>query len=218
MLKVIGAGLSRTGTHSLHAALEALGMHSVHFDSERLNDIVEGVEPHPNFRRYDDVDAVIDLPASLFYKELADAYPDAKVVLTLRDTDEWWRGIKRHFEINYVANERLLRHRLVQKLGVAYEEAPIDRFRRALRQYAYGSTVPSEYLYKKRFDEHNRLVQATIPPERLLVIDITKGDGYQKLCPFLGLDPVASPFPHLFAANDVHPEEAAAIEAIHEHH
>lgn len=215
MLKVIGAGMSRTGTHSLDAALQQLGMRCIHYDTERLNDIVDGSEPHPNFRRYDDVDAVIDLPASLFFKELADAYPEAKVVLTVREVDEWWRGVKRHFEVNYVANERLLRHRVVQSIGVPYRERPEDSFRRVLRQYAYGSTVPSEYLYKKRFIEHNLLVQTLIPAERLLVIDITKGDGWQQLCPFLGLDMMTSPFPHLFAANDLHPEEAEQIEAIH---
>jgi hypothetical protein len=217
MLKVIGAGLSRTGTHSLHAALEQLGLHSIHYDTQRLNDIIDGSEPHPTFRRYDDVDAVVDLPASLFFKELADAYPEAKVVLTIRDVDDWWRGVKRHFEVNYVANERLLRHRVAQAIGVPFRERPEDSFRRLLRQYAYGSTIPTEYLYKKRFIEHNHLVQTLIPPERLLVIDITKGDGWQKLCPFLGLDTMTSPFPHLFAANDLHPEEAEQIEATHQH-
>lgn len=213
MLKVIGAGLSRTGTHSLHAALEVLGMRSVHFDEERLNDILDGSEPHPNFRRYDDVDAVVDLPASLFVRELAEAYPEAKVILTVRDPDEWWRGIQRHFELNYVPNERLLRHRLTQKLGIPYAEAPRKTFRRALRQYAYGSTTASEYLYKKRFDDHNRLVQAVIPPERLLVIDITKGDGWQKICPFLGYDTVTTPFPHLAVANDAHADDPATAAA-----
>src|SRR5690242_898318 len=132
MLKVIGAGLSRTGTHSLHAALEQLGMRSIHYDTERLNDIIDGSEPHPSFRRYDDVDAVIDLPASLFFRELSEAYPEAKVVLTVRSADDWWRGVKRHFEVNYVANERLLRHRVVQALGVPYHERPEDSFRRRL--------------------------------------------------------------------------------------
>jgi hypothetical protein len=85
MLKVIGAGLSRTGTLSLCRALQTLGLSCLHFDQQRLNDVVEGRALNPNFRRYDDVDAVVDLPAALFYRELLQAYPESKVILTVRN-------------------------------------------------------------------------------------------------------------------------------------
>ena len=67
--------------------------------------------------------------------------------------------------------------------------------------------LPGRAIFMDRLE---RELSKAIPlPMRLLVIDITKGDGWQKLCPFLGVDVVATPFPHLYAANDLHPEEAA---------
>lgn len=209
MLRVIGAGLSRTGTHSLNAALELLGLKSIHFDTQRLNDVLDGSNLNPDFRRYDDVDAVCDLPVAVFYPELMAAYPECKVVLTVRDVNAWYPSIRDHFRKHPITNETRLKFRLARKLGINHEslrESEIDRFRRHLRHYVYGSTVPREFLFKKRYREHNALVIATVPKERLLVMDITAGDGWEKLCPFLGVDIPDKPFPHedapAFVAND----------------
>jgi hypothetical protein len=196
MLKVIGAGLSRTGTLSLHHALEALGLRCIHFDDKRLNDIVEGANQNPDFRRYDDVDAVADLPAAFFYRELMQVYPECKVVLTIRDADAWWRSISAHFSL-YAVREPRLRHYIGRKFGIkAWQEGDYHLFRRRLRHLAYGAEQPSEFLYKKRFREHNEQVKAVVPPERLLVMDVSAGDGWNKLCPFLGLPVRSEPFPH----------------------
>jgi hypothetical protein len=209
MLRVIGAGLSRTGTHSLHLALEMLGLKSIHFDTSRLNDVLFGANAHPDFHRYDDVDAVCDLPSAFFYRELADAYPNAKLILTARDVNDWYPSIREHFRSHPIANEMRLKYRLTKKLGIeswTFREPEIDTFRRHLRRNVYGNTVPREFLYKKRFVEHNERVKAAIPPNRLLVIDITAGEGWEKLCPFLGLPISTAPFPHVrppsFPAND----------------
>ncbi|MFZ2031281.1 MAG: sulfotransferase family protein [Vitreimonas sp.] len=209
MLRIIGAGLSRTGTHSLSAALELLGLRSIHFDTQRLNDVIEGSNQNPDFRRYDDVDAVCDLPAAIFYQELLAAYPESKVVLTVRDANDWYPSIRDHFRRHPVTNEMRLKFRLARKFGVDrgdFREADIDRFRRHLRHYVYGSTVPRELLFKKRYNNHNALVMTTTPKERLLVMDITAGDGWEKLCPFIGMDIPDKPFPHedapAFVAND----------------
>ena len=208
MLRVIGAGLSRTGTHSLSAALELLGLKSIHFDTQRLNDVLDGSNQNPDFRRYDDVDAVCDLPAGVFYRELMTAYPESKVVLTVRDVNAWYPSIREHFRRHPITNETQLKFRLARKLGIenAFRESDIDRFRRHLRHYVYGSTVPREFLFKKRYQDHNALVVATVPKERLLVMDITAGDGWEKLCPFIGADIPDRPFPHedapAFVAND----------------
>jgi len=219
MLRVIGAGLGRTGTRSLNSALQVLGLRSIHFDIERLNDILEGATIAPDFRRYDDIDAVTDVPAAIFYRELAEAYPEAKVVLTVREVESWWRSIELHFTNNRITNERRLVHRIAGKLGVpasVFGELPFDSFRRRVRHYVYGSTTPQEYLYKKRYLEHNALVMATIAPERLLVMDIGAGDGWQKLCPFLGYDVPNVAFPHEHtsppdAANDQGSDQAAPV-------
>jgi hypothetical protein len=71
-----------------------------------------------------------------------------------------------------------------------------SRFRIQLRNYVYGSAQAQEYLYKKKYREHNERVLRTVPPERLLVMNVTAGDGWANLCPFLGLPIPAIPFPH----------------------
>lgn len=209
MLRVIGAGLSRTGTHSLSAALELLGLKSIHFDTQRLSDVLDGSNQTPDFRRYDDVDAVCDLPAAVFYPELMAAYPECKVVLTVRDVDTWYTSIREHFRKHPITNETRLKFRIARKLGIEhadFRESEIDSFRRHVRHYVYGSTVPREFLFKKRYREHNAQVIATVPKERLLVMDITAGDGWENLCPFLDVDIPDKPFPHedspAFVAND----------------
>jgi hypothetical protein len=197
MLKIIGAGLSRTGTLSLHLALERLGFKSMHFDTTRLNDILDGSCTNPDFRRYDDMEAVVDLPAAYFYRDLFAAYPGSKVILTTRDIESWWRSIKHHFTVNPIAECPRLKYRLAAKLGFgdAVREDPHDIFRRNLRRYIYGSSEPREFLYKHRFITHNTTVMATIPSESLLVMNIPGGDGWQKLCPFLGVAAPDEPFP-----------------------
>src|SRR5438105_1086381 len=96
-MKIVGAGLSRTGTTSLHRALNFLGFRSLHYAPERLADILDGRARNPSFRRYDDVDAVVDVPAAFFYRELLEAYPESSCILTLRHEDDWWSSISGFF-------------------------------------------------------------------------------------------------------------------------
>src|ERR1041384_7757362 len=97
-LKVIGAGLPRTGTLSLKIALEELGFVKCYHMCELFNDLNQldfwnrcargkPVNWEAFFTGYQ---AAIDFPASLFYKELIQIYPKAKVVLTVRDPATWY--------------------------------------------------------------------------------------------------------------------------------
>ncbi|MBL8544531.1 MAG: hypothetical protein JNJ63_12055 [Hyphomonadaceae bacterium] len=197
MLKIVGAGLSRTGTYSLHLALQQLGFDSLHFDEQRLNDVLDGSNTLPDFHCYDDVDAVTDVPTAFFYQELLAAYPGSRAILTVRDPESWWRSINRHFSFYAVSEESRLKHRLGTLLHIpALTEDPYHRFRRTLRNLVYGSPKPREFLYKKKFAEHNALVRATVAADRLLEIDICGGQGWEVLCPFLGVAIPNTPFPH----------------------
>jgi hypothetical protein len=205
-MKVLGVGLSRTGTTSLHDGLRILGFKSLHFDQVRLKDILDGSNPRPDFRRYDDVDAVLDLPAAYFYDELTAAYPGCRCILTVRSIEEWWKSVSRWFstgppvsDSDYSYVSWRVRKRLYRafKKEWRYLQPDDNRFRRQLRNLVYGSATAHEYLYKKRFIEHNERVVRRIPPERLLVMDITAGDGWDKLCPFLDVPVPSVPFPHL---------------------
>lgn len=200
MLKIIGAGLGRTGTTSLHLALERLGYKSIHFDQERLNDVLDGSTAQPDFRRYDDVDAVTDVPTAYFYRELFAAYPDARVILTVRDINRWWKSTDMVFNYTHpVSAETPLRYQIADKFRLEKwigMESANDVFRRNLRTCIYGGPRAREYLYKRVYRRHNASVAAHIPSERLLIMDVESGDGWDKLCPFLGVAAPNTPFPH----------------------
>jgi hypothetical protein len=184
-MKILGVGLSKTGTSSLHEALLSLGYTAIHHDRERLNDILDGSNNRPDFRRYDDVDAVTDIPSTYFYRELLAAYPECRAILTLREVDSWWKSVETHFNVTYPTGGR--------------EDDPLREvyaFLERLRNCVYGSARATEFLFKKRYVEHNERVRADIPADRLLVMDITAGDGWEVLCPFLGVEIPDRPFPH----------------------
>lgn len=203
-MKILGVGLSRTGTSSLHAALQILGFKSLHYDIRRLHDVLNGSNPRPDFRRYDDVDAVVDLPTAYFYDELRAAYPDCKCILTIRDVDAWWRSISRHFNQRYKLPPPELIHfraRLKQSMRrflSKQTDSVLDYnlFVTQLRNYIYGSATAHEFLYRKKYEEHNERVLRAIPPDRLLIMDISAGDEWRKLCSFLGVAVPSAPFPH----------------------
>ena len=178
-MQIVGAGLSKTGTKSLHYALTTLGYKSINYDNRRLNDILDGSTRNPDFRRYDDIDAVVDLPAAFFFEELLAAYPDAKCILTHREEDSWWRSVETHF------NDL-----------VPVSKPQDDPFRWRIRTLAYGSSIAEEGRYRRAYREHNARVRATVPRERLLVMDIVAGQGWETLCPFLGVEPPDAAFPH----------------------
>lgn len=187
-MKILGVGLSRTGSLSLSVALEILGFKTLHWCPERLRDVIMGKNDRPNFRRYDDVDAVTDLPASLFYRELLEAYPQAKCILTTRSEQAWLRSIRQHYEVS--VPEYL--HGQPEML----EEA------RRTQEFAYGSAQVIPFLYLKRYRDHNHAVLRDIPPERLLVIDLEKGMTWGPLCSFLGVPVPDQPFPHTNQSRD----------------
>jgi hypothetical protein len=203
-MKILGAGLSRTGTLSLHSALQILGFKSLHYDTVRLNDIVDGSNPRPDFRRYDDLDAVVDLPAAYFYEELLAAYPECVCILTVRDVDDWWDSVSRHFNDRYrAAPPGSGLKRGVKRAFHRIANRPADHLNRdynllrlQLRNMVYGSTTAHEYIYKRKYREHNERVLLKVPAKRLLVMNIRSGDSWDKLCPFLGLAKPEAPFPH----------------------
>jgi hypothetical protein len=94
---------------------------------------------------------------------------------------------------------------IANKLGIRTRSGKsrdaYKRFHAQVIACTFGPLVPQEYLYRKRFREHNERVIAEVPPERLLVMDIAAGEGWEKLCPFLGVPIPPEPFP---VANKTH--------------
>ena len=195
-MKVLGVGLGRTGTLSLHRAFQILRFKSIHYDQIRLTDILDGSNQHPDFRRYDDVDAVTDIPTAYFYREILEVYPECKAVLTVRDVESWWKSSIKHNAQDPVAEPSLWERTRALVSADTAAKLKRHRFKTHLRNYVYGSAVPREFLYKRKFLEYNQRVPSEIPPSRLLVMNIPAGDGWELLCPFLGVPIPSEPFPH----------------------
>jgi Sulfotransferase domain len=195
-MKFLGVGLGRTGTLSLHRAFEILHFKSIHFDQIRLRDVLDGSNTRPSFRRYDDVDAVTDIPTAYFYREILEAYPDCKAVLTVRDVESWWESSIRHNDQDPVGVPSLWQKTLALTSRTAAARLERHRFKTYLRNYVYGSAVPREFLYKRKFLEYYERVRTDIPADRLLVMNIVGGEGWEVLCPFLGVPIPSQPFPY----------------------
>jgi hypothetical protein len=204
MITVIGAGMPRTGTLSLKSALDRLGFGpSYHmFELMRRPGRVDGwlaaAEGRPvDFDALlDGYRSAVDWPASFFYRQLADAYPDAKVVLTVRDPQRW-----------FDSSERLLRSSHLRSMvsrPVSTLVPLVGRMNR-LMSHISATTFRIDHETAMRgtvgraravegFERHNAEVRRAIPADRLLVFDVR--EGWAPLCAFLGVPVPDEPFPH----------------------
>lgn len=205
-MKVIGAGFGRTGTASLKAALEQLGvgpcyhMSTVIAEPYRVRqwlDIGEG-----RAASWDEVfagfHAAVDWPAASYWRELAGHYPDAKVILTVRDPDRWYDSVSSTIFARALAERRRppLRRRIVRWL-VARRSPDFALYPRMARatvmDRVFGGRIDDRDHVLTVFDAHIAEVKAAIPDGRLLVFDAREGWG--PLCAFLGVPVPDVPFP-----------------------
>src|SRR5690349_17851478 len=102
-LRVIGAGFGRTGTESLKAALEQLGfgpcdhmfeLIKTTWRVEHLERLERG-EPTDFEALFDGFQSAVDFPYALYYRQLMEAYPNAKVILTVRDPEAWYESARK---------------------------------------------------------------------------------------------------------------------------
>ncbi len=200
---MIGAGFGRTGTTSLEAALEELGFGPC-YSMENALESPEQVEAWEAASRGEPVGwqallegyrSTLDWPAASFYEELMEAYPGAKVILTVRDPEVWYEstlntiyGVPRSVYASPVLSllglfaTRTRRATQVTE-GVIWEGTFSGRFED--KEYAIGI-----------FERHNEEVRERVPPAKLLVYSVKQ--GWEPLCEFLGVEePVDKPFPHL---------------------
>lgn len=176
--KVFCIGFHKTGTTSLGAALRVLGYKVTGpkgiQDPDIARNAVEIACKHVN--KYD---AFQDNPWPIIYKDLDARYPGSKFILTLRNPESWIASQVKHF----------------------------GRKNTEMRRWIYGGAAcpeGNEAVYVKRFEDHNKEVLAYFKdrPGDLLVIDLAKGDGWEKLCPFLNRPVPSEPFPHANKASD----------------
>jgi hypothetical protein len=197
-IKVIGAGLGRTGTLSLKVALEELGFSKCYHMTEvlaRMNDARvwdaavrgEPVDWEALFRGYQ---ATVDWPGCSFYQEFLRRYPDAKVVLTVRDPEKWYDSARQ--TIYYVRQAfpswaRLLNPRMRHFIRMLDRLVWVGTFQGRFEDKSFAIAV---------FNRHNEQVRRVVPPDRLLIYEVK--EGWRPLCAFLGVPvPDGKPFPHV---------------------
>lgn len=172
-MKVFGVGFQRTGTTSLATALNMLGIKTLQFPKELYYNI-----DHEIIHQYD---GFTDDPITLLYKELDKRHPNSKFIHTIRDEESWLKSIKWLFTVGRIKFKESF-----QKYG--------DEFNRQL----FGTTEFDEQLFLETYRKYNSDVAEYFAdrPEDYLLIDFTRGEGFEKLCPFLGKPIPNAPFPH----------------------
>ena len=189
-MKVICAGWGRTGTRSLKYALEHLtGKPSYHMQNILLNKKDAKKWHNSIFRHNEKFDwediykgygACLDFPSCNYYKELMEYYPDAKVILTVRDAESWVKSwnvlnnqILKSFTFRFLAKiprtsfklQKDIHNKMILGIDGAFQGVKSDKER------------------MKKFEEWNQSVIDYVPKERLLVYEVK--DGWAPLCKFL---------------------------------
>jgi hypothetical protein len=176
-MKVLGIGMGRTGTQSLAKALEILGYRTKHCPQFYLDGRGELCVSPEDIETYD---ALTDEPCILVYREVDRRYPGSKFILTVREQQSWLRSVEN--------NSTALREWRAQ-----FPAVPV------LHRALYGTAVFDPLRFAEARQAHIARVKAYFSkrPGDLLVMDICTGDGWERLCPFLGRPVPDRPFPRL---------------------
>jgi hypothetical protein len=202
-MKLIGAGLPRTGTLSQKVALEMLGFGPCYHMVNVLGELDlaakwrQALDGNPD---WDDIfgehESTVDWPGSFHYRELVEYYPDAKVVLSERDGEGWATSMRDTiwglFFGDVLINDLSEARRKVDPKWNAYMEMMKEMWRRS--GLIYGDTLDLEWM-GAAVDRYHADVRRNVPADRLLVWSVK--DGWGPLCEFLEVPVPDQPFPHL---------------------
>jgi hypothetical protein len=194
-LKVIGAGFGRTGTLSLKNALEKIGYGPCYHMME--------VFPRPEhvamwhrlvFEHsmdwdllFRDFNATVDWPAARWWREMAAHFPTAKVLLSVRDPEAWYKSMN---DTIYEAMKRPVPDGLPEPFRLQNEMV-----QRAIVTETFDNRFEDKAYAIEVFNRHNQAVRDAIDPARLLVFDVK--EGWAPLCRFLDVPVPDEPFPRL---------------------
>lgn len=187
-LKIIGAGMGRTGTASLKVALETLGIGSCYHMSEVLKnpertvDWINAAEGNADWGKiFNGYSATVDNPGCNFWKELSDYYPDAKIILTTRDAEEWFNSTNE--TIHSVKFAGFIKN---SPFGTMIQKTIWDMMENRMQD--------RNYMVKFFKDRTSEIIDY-IAPERLLVYQVS--EGWEPLCTFLDIPVPDTEFPRI---------------------
>ena len=195
-MQIIGAGFGRTGTMSLAEALEQLGFDPCYhmLDVFKHPSHIKVWQAAAEGKKIDwkeflgEYKAGLDYPLVAFYKELVTAFPEAKVILTVRDPEQWYESTRQTIYRGAAFPDWLM------KLLPPF---------RGMKQMVQSTTW--DRLFDGRFEDrqhairvfndHVEEVKRTVPKEKLLIYSV--GEGWGPLCEFLNIPIPGKPFPQL---------------------
>jgi hypothetical protein len=192
-MDVIGVGFGRTGTLSLKAALERLGlgpcMHMIPVlgDPERARLIRKAAEGDDASldAALDGHRSTVDWPGTYFWRDLVARHPDAKVVLTVRDPEDWYDS----------AYRTIYRAATAPRPADPDLAAAIDMAHAVVWDGTFDGRFADREFAVRVFNEHNDAVRREVPPDRLLEFQVAQ--GWEPLCALLDRPVPAEPFPRL---------------------
>jgi hypothetical protein len=196
-LQVVGAGFGRTGTRSLKQSLDELGFGPTY----HMEEVMRRPSHVASWLRYartgeanwDEMfsgfASAVDFPVSCVWEELAAYYPNAKIVLTIRDPQAWWTSTA-----TTIYRTRTMFPRWLMRL------APVTgRWIEMTDRLVWDGIFDGRFADRDHavavFERHVANVEATCPPGRLLVFDVA--EGWEPLCSFLDVPIPNRPFPRL---------------------
>lgn len=137
---------------------------------------------------YEGYDAAIDWPTTAFWERLMKYYPDAKIILTVRDAEGWYKSA-----MNTIFNPDNFK-----QLGPDTPEQRrkvVEMAREVVVEGYFGGVeaLKDKEAMCKKFNEHIEYVKSVVPADRLLVLGL--GEGWEPLCKFLGKEIPNEPYP-----------------------
>jgi hypothetical protein len=202
-LSVIGAGFGRTGTMSLKLALEQLGLGPCYHMMEVFKNpkapgyweaVADGETPDWELI-FEGYRSTVDWPNATYYADLAEAYPEAKVILTKRDPEAWFKSTQATIFKRDVTNPTNDFERMISKvIGRLFDHRMHD---------------PDHVI--SVFERHNAEVVRRIPAERLLVYEVA--EGWAPLCAFLGVPVPEGGMPKVNSTEEFQARLAPSVQA-----
>ncbi len=213
-IKLIGAGYGRTGTKSLQLALEQLGFGKCYHMEELLSN-PKGVQFWEDADNNKDVDwgklfepgsyqSIVDFPGSIHYKKLYEYYPEAKVILTVRDPEKWYKSA---YSTIYSFDPGIsLKLKLLFSLPFSSIARHLFRvvklIDRSIWQLFFEGKFEDKDYAINHFKKHLEDVKNRIPADKLLIFEVK--DGWEPLCEFLNVPVPNEPFPSSNKQTDFH--------------
>lgn len=204
-MKLIGAGLPRTATLTQKIALEMLGFSPCYHMVNILSDLslvppwIEAFEGKHNWDRiFGDHQATLDWPGAFFYQDLMEAYPDAKVLLSVRDSDSWACSMRETiWDVLYgdsLMHDLSAARARIDPGWASYIELMAAMWNKSGLIGAIENGFEASTL-ARAMDRYNDQVRRSVPAGRLLVW--SPADGWEPLCEFVGAPVPSAPLPHV---------------------